>query len=69
MSVGSPELLIEAEAAAEAGLGAAGIEIAARSPRELFWRRFKADRAAVVSLGVIAALVLIAIFAPLIIKV
>ncbi|MBV9196787.1 MAG: ABC transporter permease [Solirubrobacterales bacterium] len=68
MSVGSPELLVETEGAAEEGLETAGAEIAARSPRELVWRRFRADRVAVVSLGFIVVLILIAIFAPLVVK-
>ncbi|MBV9467173.1 MAG: ABC transporter permease [Solirubrobacterales bacterium] len=67
MSVGAPELLIEAESAAEAAIGSAAAEIEARSPLELFWRRFRADRVAVVSLGVILALILVAIIAPLIV--
>lgn len=67
MSVGSPDVLIEA---AEAVSGAVDSrEITARSPGELFRRRFSTDRVAVVSLGVIVLLVLAAIFAPLIIKV
>jgi ABC-type dipeptide/oligopeptide/nickel transport system permease subunit len=68
MSVGSPEFLIEAEAAAEAGLEDFSGDIAARSPLELFWRRFRVDRVALVSLAVIVLLILAAIFAPLIIK-
>jgi peptide/nickel transport system permease protein len=68
MSVGSPEFLIEAEAAAEAGLEPVSGGIAARSPLELFWRRFRSDRVAIISLGVIVALILVAIFAPLIVK-
>jgi peptide/nickel transport system permease protein len=68
MSVGSPELLIEAESAAEAGLEPVGLEIAALSPLQLFWRRFRRDRVAMVSLVVIILLILAAIFAPLIIK-
>ncbi len=43
--------------------GAAG-----RSPRELFWARFKQDRFALVGLGFIALLILIAVTAPLISK-
>jgi peptide/nickel transport system permease protein len=43
-------------------------EIAARSPLELFWRRFRQDRAAVVSLGFIALVVLLALAAPLAVK-
>jgi peptide/nickel transport system permease protein len=46
----------------------AGIEIEAevvgRSPRQLFWARFKQDRAALVGLGVIIALVALALLAP-----
>jgi ABC-type dipeptide/oligopeptide/nickel transport system permease subunit len=69
MSVGSPELLLEVEAPEDAEAEGGGVEIAARSPLELFWRRFRTDRVAMVSLGVIVLLVLAAIFAPLIIKV
>ena len=68
MSVGSPELLIQAESAAEAGLEPVNADIVARSPLELFWRRFRSDRVAIVSLGVIVSLILGAILAPLIIK-
>jgi peptide/nickel transport system permease protein len=43
-------------------------EIAARSPLQLFWRRLRHDRVALVALGFIVLLVLVAIFAPLVIK-
>jgi peptide/nickel transport system permease protein len=43
--------------------------IAARSPWELFWRRFRDDKLALASLIFIALLVLVAIFAPLVIKI
>jgi peptide/nickel transport system permease protein len=52
------------ESTAEAEVS--GIE--ARSPLELFWRRLRDDRVAMVSLGFIVFLVLVAICAPLIIK-
>jgi peptide/nickel transport system permease protein len=68
MSVGSPDLLIEAEAAAEAGLEPSSGEIAARSPLELFWRRFRSDRVAIASLVFIFALILAAVLAPLIVS-
>jgi ABC-type dipeptide/oligopeptide/nickel transport system permease subunit len=45
-----------------------GGEIAARSPLQLFWRRFRQDRVALVSLGFIVLLVVIALAAPLIVK-
>jgi len=50
----------------ETGEGSGGI--AARSPLELFWRRLRHDRVAMVALGFIVLLVLIAIFAPLVVK-
>jgi peptide/nickel transport system permease protein len=52
------------ESTAEAEVS--GIE--ARSPLELFWRRLRDDRVAMVSLGFIIFLVLVAVCAPLIIK-
>jgi peptide/nickel transport system permease protein len=46
----------------------AGIEIAARSPWQLFWRRLKDDKVALIALGFILVLILLAIFAPYVIK-
>jgi peptide/nickel transport system permease protein len=43
-------------------------DIAARSPLELFWRRFREDRVALAGLVFIVVLVLVAIFAPLLVK-
>src|SRR6476660_4480950 len=61
--------------AAEVVPGAAGAEllepqgdIAARSPWQLFWRRFRRDRVALVSLMFIVFLIVIAIAAPLVVK-
>ena len=67
MSVGAAEIV----PGAGGGLGflEAGAEIAARSPLQLFWRRFRRDRVAIVSLLVIVLLVIIAIAAPLVVKV
>jgi peptide/nickel transport system permease protein len=45
-----------------------GEDIAARSPLQLFWRRFRRDRVAMVSLGFIAFLIFVAFAAPLIVK-
>ncbi|HZL48932.1 MAG TPA: ABC transporter permease [Solirubrobacteraceae bacterium] len=42
--------------------------IAARSPRQLFWRRFRQDRVALASLGFILLLILVAFAAPLIVR-
>ncbi|MHB8234071.1 MAG: ABC transporter permease [Solirubrobacteraceae bacterium] len=43
-------------------------EIAARSPLQLFWRRLRKDRVAIASLGFIAFIILLAIAAPLVVK-
>jgi peptide/nickel transport system permease protein len=57
------------------GRGSGGLElpepggdIAARSPLQLFWRRFRRDRVAQVSAGFILLLIVVAIFAPLVVK-
>lgn len=47
----------------------AGDDIVARSPLQLFWRRFRRDRVALVSLGFVGFLVIVAIAAPLIVKI
>ncbi len=44
-------------------------EIAARSPLQLFWRRLRKDRVALVSLGFVVFLVFVALAAPLIVKI
>jgi peptide/nickel transport system permease protein len=43
-------------------------EIAARSPRQLFWQRFRSDRVALAAAGFILLLVVIAVAAPLVVK-
>jgi peptide/nickel transport system permease protein len=43
--------------------------IAARSPLDLFWRRFRQDRVALVGLVFIVVLLLLAILAPLVVRV
>jgi ABC-type dipeptide/oligopeptide/nickel transport system permease subunit len=45
-----------------------GAAIAARSPLQLFWRRLRADRVSMIAVGVIVLIALLAIFAPLIVK-
>jgi len=66
VSTGAPELLQEAGSAPAAESEAAAI--AARSPLQLFWRRLRKDRVALVALGFIVLLIFVAIFAPLIVK-
>src|ERR1019366_7429793 len=67
MSAGAPELLIETEADVQSVDLVPG-EITARSPLQLFWRRFRSDRVAVVSATFIILLIIMAIAAPLVIK-
>lgn len=62
MSFGASDLLVEGEANVDEVELVPG-EITARSPSQLFWRRFRSDRIAMVSLGFIVALILVAIFA------
>jgi peptide/nickel transport system permease protein len=66
LSTSSTEFLTEAPDAADVPIVAG--EIAARSPLQLFWRRFRQDRVAIAAACFIVVLVLLAVFAPLIIK-
>jgi peptide/nickel transport system permease protein len=69
VSTGAPELL-GTETAVEAETGVvAGQQVTARSPLQLFWRRFRKDKVAMVAAGVVVLAVLVAILAPLIVKV
>ena len=56
MSTGAPELLQEAGTAPAAESEAAAI--AARSPVQLFWRRLKEDKVALVALAFIVLLII-----------
>src|SRR5207248_141640 len=67
MSVGA-ELLVESEPSVES-VELVAAEVAARSPRQLFWRRFRADRVAVASAIFILFLIVVAIFAPLVVQI
>ena len=63
MSFSGSELLVEeAPEQASFDLVSSG-EIVARSPMQLFWRRFRTDRVAMVSLVFIVVLIIVAIFA------
>src|SRR5205085_1732917 len=61
MSVGTAEALLEEGAVERIEL--VGGEIEARSPWQMFWMRFRADRVAMVSAGFIVLLVLVAVLA------
>ena len=67
MSVGAVEAL------PVAGTGLAFLDgkgdVAAKSPLQLFWRRFRRDRVALASLAFIAFLIIIAIAAPVVVDV
>jgi peptide/nickel transport system permease protein len=68
LSTGTPELLhAEDEAAVDAiAVGERGV--VARSPLQLFWRRLRRDRVAMFALWFVGFTILVAIFAPLIVK-
>jgi peptide/nickel transport system permease protein len=67
MSVGTAEILPGARTSLDfLDLGGG---IAARSPLQLFWRRFRQDRVALVSLAFVVFLLVLALAAPLVVKV
>jgi peptide/nickel transport system permease protein len=68
VSTGAPELLEDAGAPPAAG-GEGAAEIAARSPLQLFWRRLRRDKVALFALGIVVVTIMIAIFAPLVVKI
>jgi peptide/nickel transport system permease protein len=68
VTTGVPDLSLEGGDAGTLGPAPGGgvsatREIAARSPWQLFWRRLKGDKVALVALGFIIFLVLVAVFA------
>jgi peptide/nickel transport system permease protein len=67
MSIGS-ELILESEATVES-VELVSDEITARSPLQLFWRRFRSDRVAMGSAIFIILLIIIAAAAPLVVKI
>jgi peptide/nickel transport system permease protein len=66
MSVGAAELLPGAGGGLVLPEG--GQEIAARTPLQLFWSRLRRDRIALISLGFIIFLIVVAIAAPVIVE-
>jgi ABC-type dipeptide/oligopeptide/nickel transport system permease subunit len=70
MSIGGAELLPGAGGSLELlEPGAEGGDVAARTPWQVFWRRFKQDRVAMASGIFIIVLILIAIAAPLVVSI
>ena len=45
-----------------------GPDVVGRTPWQLFWERFRGDRVALIALGFIAAEILVAVFAPYIVR-
>src|SRR5947209_13317828 len=66
MSIGS-ELLVESGATVDS-VELVPDDVVARSPFQLFWRRFRSDRVAVVSAVFIILLIIVAIAAPLVVE-
>jgi peptide/nickel transport system permease protein len=69
VSAGAPELLTAADEALTIEAAGSEREIAARSPMQLFWRRLRQDKVAMVALAVVCLIVFVAILAPLIVKI
>jgi peptide/nickel transport system permease protein len=67
MSVGAADVV---QGAGDASFveASAGGEITALTPWQLFWRKFRADRVALVSAGFIVFLIVLALAAPLVVK-
>ena len=68
MSTGAAELLQDTGGLVTDEAAETPQEIAARSPFQLFWRRLKQDKVALVALGFISVLIFVAILAPEIVK-
>ena len=69
MSTGAAELLQDTGGTVTDEGGTGTREIAARSPFALFWRRLRQDKVALVALGFIVLLILVAILATVIVKI
>jgi ABC-type dipeptide/oligopeptide/nickel transport system permease subunit len=68
MSVGAAEI-VPGAGGGDLGFLEMGGDIVARSPLQLFWRRFRKDRVAIVSLAFVVFLAIVAIAAPLVVKI
>jgi peptide/nickel transport system permease protein len=68
MSVGAAEI-VPGAGGGDLGFLDVGGEIAARSPLQLFWRRLRKDRVAMVSLGFVVFIAILAIAAPLVVEI
>jgi peptide/nickel transport system permease protein len=69
MSTGTSELLRSEGSGSETVISGEERAIAARSPLQLFWRRFRRDKVAMAALGFIIVLCVVAVLAPVIVNV
>jgi peptide/nickel transport system permease protein len=69
LSAGAPELLTGADDALTIEAAGSEREITARSPMQLFWRRLRQDKVAMVALGFVVLIVLVAVLAPLLVRI
>jgi peptide/nickel transport system permease protein len=69
VSAGGTELLTGAEEGLAIEPAGSEREITARSPMQLFWRRLRRDKVAMVALAFVILIVLTAVLAPLIVKI
>ncbi|CAA9479510.1 MAG: ABC transporter, permease protein 2 (cluster 5, nickel/peptides/opines), partial [uncultured Solirubrobacteraceae bacterium] len=69
MSTAAGEMLTGEDPGGADAVVAGSSGIAARSPLQLFWRRLRKDKVAMVALAFVAFSVIVALFAPLIVKV
>jgi ABC-type dipeptide/oligopeptide/nickel transport system permease subunit len=69
VSTGAAELLQDSGGTVTDAAVPTPSAIAARSPLQLFWRRLRQDKVAIVALGFIGLLILVAILAPQIVKI
>jgi peptide/nickel transport system permease protein len=67
MGVGAQDIAVELDTTLESAELAGG-DVTARSPLQLFWRRFKAERVALISAAIIIFMIIVAIAAPLFVK-
>ena len=68
MTAGAADLLIQGEGRDRPARTCSWAASPRARPRQLFWRRFRSDRFALVSLGFLVLLVIVAIAAPLVVK-
>jgi peptide/nickel transport system permease protein len=69
LSTGAPTDLLQADGPALEPVDAKEAAIAARSPLQLFWRRLRRDKVAMTALVFIVVLILVAVLAPLVVKI